>query len=276
MDNQKKCCKCGEIKTHNNFGKLKSTKDGLRYDCNECRKNYRKEKAIFIKEKQKEYYENNRILVNSKNKEYRIANSEKINVQRKNYRNRPEIQEYIKQKNKEYLPKKCEQIKLKRKSNKDFQLKELLRSKFHRVINGYNTSYINILNCDVSFLKKWLEFRFDNNMTWDNLGTYWEIDHILPISLFDATNDEHIKVCFHWTNLQPLEKKENRIKSNIIQLHYYFNNIVNVNRFNKSNKDFMGYQVLNESLKWLRNNSGMVKIPHMNNGQSASKPLNPI
>ena len=38
----------------------------------------------------------------------------------------------------------------------------------------------------------------------------------------------------------------------------------------------MGYQILNESLKWLRNHSGMVKIPHMNNGQSAAKPLNPL
>jgi hypothetical protein len=36
------------------------------------------------------------------------------------------------------------------------------------------------------------------------------------------------------------------------KLHYYFNNIVNVNRFNYKYTDFLGYQTLNESLKWLR------------------------
>ena len=45
----------------------------------------------------------------------------------------------------------------------------------------------------------------------------------------------------------------NKSKSNNIQLHYYFNNIVNVHRFNKMQNQFLGYQALNESLKWLRN-----------------------
>ena len=32
----------------------------------------------------------------------------------------------------------------------------------------------------------------------------------------------------------------------------YFNNIVNVNRFNKKYKQFLGYQTVNESLQWLK------------------------
>ena len=51
----------------------------------------------------------------------------------------------------------------------------------------------------------------------------------------------------------------------LLYYYYYFNNIVSIFRFNKLNKQFMGYQAVNESLQWLRiNASGMVKIPHIN------------
>ena len=86
------------------------------------------------------------------------------------------------------------------------------------------------------------------------MGDYWQIDHILPINSFNLNNENEINICFHWTNLQPLQSSINLSKSDKIQLHYYFNNIVNINRFNSKYKNFLGYQTLNESLKWLRDN----------------------
>ena len=103
---EKQCCKCKEIKNFSNFGKLTSSKDGLRYDCNDCRKLYRKNNKETITQKSKDYYDNHKIILGIKNKEYQTINIIKINKQRKEYRNRPEIKEHIKQKNKEYLPKK--------------------------------------------------------------------------------------------------------------------------------------------------------------------------
>jgi hypothetical protein len=69
---------------------------------------------------------------------------------------------------------------------------------------------------------------------------------------FDLTKEDEIKICYHWTNLQPLEKFENQSKSDNISLHHYFNNLVNVFRFNRTNKKYIGYQAVNESLQWLR------------------------
>ena len=102
----KVCCKCKNNKELFYFGKLKSSPDGFRYDCKDCRTNYRVHNKEQIKEKQKKYYENNKSNIVEKNKLYRLENIEKINIQRKEYRNRNEVKNHIKEKNKEYLPKK--------------------------------------------------------------------------------------------------------------------------------------------------------------------------
>jgi hypothetical protein len=60
---------------------------------------------------------------------------------------------------------------------------------------------------------KHLENQFDQNMTWDNYGSYWHVDHIIPRSVFDPTNDQHIKWCWSLENLRPLEAWENMSKS---------------------------------------------------------------
>ena len=40
------------------------------------------------------------------------------------------------------------------------------------------------------------------------------IDHIIPCDVFDLTDPEQQKICFHYTNLQLLPAKENIKKSN--------------------------------------------------------------
>jgi len=65
-------------------------------------------------------------------------------------------------------------------------------------------------------LKEHLENQFDTNMSWDNYGTYWTIDHIIPQSklLFTTLNDDNFIKCWSLSNLRPLEKIANIKKSN--------------------------------------------------------------
>jgi len=248
----KRCCKCKNEKPVESYGKLKSSNDGLRYDCNDCRKEYRNTIKEKMKEKNTLYYAENKQAVLEKNKQYREQHKTEIYNQRKEYRNREEVKNHIKQKQKEYLPIRKVKIQEKRKTDLNFKMSEILRSKIHKILKNQKTSYANLIGCDLDFLKKWIEFRFTDQMSWENFGEYWQIDHILPINGFDFTKEIDKQICFHWTNLQPLTSLDNRQKSDKLLLHHYFNNIVNINRFSKIQNQYLGYQIARESLQWLR------------------------
>lgn len=249
--NTKTCCKCKCAKPLCEFSKLNSSKDGLKYDCKQCRKDYNTKNRENKSEYNRQYFEKHKEKLLAANLNYRDQNKEQIKIQRKQYRQANA--EHIQKKQREYLPTRKEKIKERRKNDKDFQLSEILRSKIHKMLKGQETSYKDLIGCDPPTLKLWLQFQFDNNMSWNNIGSYWHVDHVLPINRFDFSKEMDKRVCFHWTNLQPLEKNNNRSKYNHIQLHHYLNQIVTIHRFIQSTKsNYSGYQSINESRCWLR------------------------
>jgi len=68
-----------------------------------------------------------------------------------------------------------------------------------------------LLGCCFINFKKYLESKFSEGMNWDNYGS-WHIDHIIPCAAFDLSKPEEQVKCFHYTNLQPLWKKDNLSK----------------------------------------------------------------
>lgn len=71
--------------------------------------------------------------------------------------------------------------------------------------------YKEILGCTKEYLAKHLESKFDENMNWNNYGSYWEIDH--EIELFRCHDVEDFELINHFTNLRPLEKNKNRMRN---------------------------------------------------------------
>src|ERR1700722_3055930 len=77
----------------------------------------------------------------------------------------------------------------------------------------YGHSIMQFLPYSVEGLKTHLENLFDENMSWDNYGKYWEKDHIIPQSdlPYASMEDENFGKCWALSNLRPYPAKQNRI-----------------------------------------------------------------
>lgn len=208
------CSKCKEEKELCLFGLNKKSKDGLRADCNDCRKieslEYRKRNPEKRKETIKKYYENNKEKELLRFKKYREENPEKRKetCKKHNQNNREKYNEYAR------LWKKSMRI-----NNLYYKLISNLRTRtksylHYKTINP-NSTIKDVIGCTPQFLKEHLESQFKDGMSWDNYGFYgWHIDHIIPLS--SAKNEEELYKLCHYTNLQPLWAKENLSKGSKI------------------------------------------------------------
>ena len=86
-----------------------------------------------------------------------------------------------------------------------------LRAELNIVGKERPGTYTELLGCSLDEFRKHLEGGFLFGMDFNNYGK-WEVDHIIPMSSFDLSDDEQIKKCCHYSNLQPLWLPENRSK----------------------------------------------------------------
>ena len=70
-------------------------------------------------------------------------------------------------------------------------------------------------NSKKELINAYKQKQFKVGMSWSNYGK-WEIDHIKPCASFDLSKPREQRKCFHYTNLQPLWKLENRSKNDRI------------------------------------------------------------
>jgi 5-methylcytosine-specific restriction endonuclease McrA len=185
----------------------KSRELGIKYA-----KLYRMRHPEKIRERAALYRKNNKEKIAKRDKVYQSKHVEKIKEYQKQYR-----KEYYK-KNKtrcRYLANKYRRNRVKYDIN--YKLNMLLSSKIkkglRRIPLGYNHNWREDLGYTASELKEYLQSKFTKGMNWKNHGTYWEIDHIIPISWF-KTRQQIITRGWRLDNLQPLEKELNASKNN--------------------------------------------------------------
>ena len=73
-------------------------------------------------------------------------------------------------------------------------------------------SVTDMLGCSIEELRKHLENKWVDGMTWNNYGILWEIDHVIPLS-HDKSLNGFVRLNHH-NNLQPLWTEDNRKKGN--------------------------------------------------------------
>jgi len=207
----KECYFCHNFKEFKDFNKCITGLYGFHNHCRSCQKIVRRNwylknretellkgkeysKTEQAKEDRKRYWQKNKHIRGPKNNERRRLESVKIKIriQRNNWRLLPQN-----------------------------RIACSLRGRLRYALKNRDKLFTTetLIGCSFEFLVKYLESLWLPNMNWDNYGE-WHIDHILPCSSFDLTQEENQRKCFHYTNLQPLWGKENIKKGNKIIIDY--------------------------------------------------------
>lgn len=92
------------------------------------------------------------------------------------------------------------------------QIKALRHRLWSFAKHGKRQHMKELIGCSVVVLREHLAKQFKRGMSWKNYGE-WEIDHIVPCTAFNLMDKQEQMKCFHFSNLQPLWKHDNRRKS---------------------------------------------------------------
>lgn len=204
----KQCSLCKNWKYLNEFYNDKIGKDGLSSRCKSCIKKTKNRNSDYDKkyyqqnvERLKEYYQ--------QNKEHKLNYQRMYNEEHKEQRNLQKQQYY--QQNKDRIN---ELRRQKYKENSLLKLNMRMSNFINKALknNKYGEHWEDFLPYSLEEIKSHLESQFDENMNWDNYGSYWEIDHIIPKNIFNYTSHEDydFKICWSLANLRPLSITENR------------------------------------------------------------------
>lgn len=229
---EKTCKLCEIIRPIDEYTNNKRRKDGKENVCKQCEKEKRNNKKVELQKAQKKwreknpdymkeyekkserkeyikkYYKEHTELYSDRRKQDKLANPEKYKECNKKYRenNRDKVNEYHKQ-----------WKEAKREKDIAYKLKEntsrRIRYELHTLLKGKkNKRTFEYIGCSIEDLKEYLETQFTDNMNWNNYGTYWHIDHIIPCAAWDLTKEDENMYCWNFRNLQPLESSINQSK----------------------------------------------------------------
>ena len=103
--------------------------------------------------------------------------------------------------------------KERKKVDVGYKMLRNIRKRLWHALKKYkkSNSTLKLTGCTLEQLKKYIESKFEDGMSWDNYGT-WHVDHIIPCAQFDFSDPEQQKICFHYTNLQPMWGEDNMRK----------------------------------------------------------------
>jgi hypothetical protein len=123
-----------------------------------------------------------------------------------------------------------------RNTNPVYKIKHSLSSRIRHSLKNKCERTIDYLDCNINEFKDWISFNITNHFTFENYGTEWHIDHVIPVSKFDLNNKEEQYIAFNWRNTTPLSVKENLSKNNKIlpsQIEQHYKKLIEYHEVKK-------------------------------------------
>lgn len=187
---EKRCPRCGEIKTVEQFYKNKGRQGGIGSWCASCDNEFNPLRRNQDKSKQRV-------------KRWRENNKEKYLQNQRNWKkNNPDK---VREKNKRSNAKKMSIPGWKLSSNVSRSIRKHLASGAKA-----GRKWETLVGYTIEQLTKHLEKQFQPNMSWENYGK-WHIDHKIPLSVhnFSSPKDIDFKRAWSLKNLQPMWAVDN-------------------------------------------------------------------
>lgn len=177
-------------------------------------------------EEMRAWYDANSERVRRKGREYSALNRDKINAANSKRKENPEyaakVSAYLKEWKLNNKDKVHNTFNKRYREDVSFRLGFVVRRQLIKLLNRKGISKSkrskDFFDYDFSELKAHLESQFTLEMSWDNYGTFWHIDHIVPLASFRITgeDDPRLKEAWRLSNLRPLKAVDNILKSDIM------------------------------------------------------------
>jgi hypothetical protein len=180
------------------------------------KEHYKKHRKKYVQRSRKWYTENKERAYETK-RAYAVKNKEKTaawrraHYQQNREKNAEQVKRWIKRNKRRFVDNRRRYIKNRYKNDVQFRLGMLLRSRLLTALKGRKkaASVMKMVGCSLDELVAHLEAQFTKTMNWDNHGTSWHIDHIIPLVAFDLTQADHQRAACNYLNLRPLDARRN-------------------------------------------------------------------
>lgn len=103
-----------------------------------------------------------------------------------------------------------------RKENPQVHFMNWLRGSVNRILRDQvqkkTGRTIEYIGCTPTELRAHIESQFTEGMKWE-IPRPWDVDHIVPVSLFDVSDPEEAKCACNYKNLRPMWRMPNKYKA---------------------------------------------------------------
>ena len=141
------------------------------------------------------------------NKIDNLKKKEVMSLDEKRVKDSIRARKYYKRNKKKCVDDNKKWMKLQRETNSEYYIKRKIRQRLKMFLKSKGIKKVNksseLLGAEVKDVIIYLKEKgYDPNNH--------DIDHIIPLSLLNTQNKDHMKVMFHYSNLQPLKPDINR------------------------------------------------------------------
>lgn len=190
---------------------------------------YRAANLERIREQQRQYREANKDAINAKARASRLADPEKYRAKDRERGKCPlhrarasaRVREWVAANKERALEYQRQYRRKKIGDSPAYKAQIAMRRRFYmavrnQVYDGWSIrsgEAVRLLGCSMAEFVRYVESLWLPGMTWANWSRDgWHIDHIVPLSAFDLTDDVQRRAACHYTNLRPLWAKDNLAK----------------------------------------------------------------